>query len=236
MTLPFRTAALLIIFCNLPVLHAQATPSASLLVLSKQEHTLATVDAASLQVIAKVPVGNDPHEVIASTNGSTAYVSNFGFGAFNTLAVVDLLAHKPLPSIDLGPLHGPHGLTFIGGKTWFTAEASKSIARYDPATRKVDWILGTGQNRTHMIYVSEDEKRIVTTNVSSGTVSIIDQESIHMPGLPPPPGTSHISDNPEAPGMPSPGNSSFRTDWNETVVRVGNGSEGFDVSPDHKEI
>ena len=27
-----------------------------------------------------------------------------------------------------------------------------------------------------------------------------------------------------------------RTDWNETVVRVGNGSEGFDVSPDGKEI
>lgn len=27
-----------------------------------------------------------------------------------------------------------------------------------------------------------------------------------------------------------------RTDWNETVVRVGNGSEGFDVSPDGREI
>jgi YVTN family beta-propeller protein len=25
-------------------------------------------------------------------------------------------------------------------------------------------------------------------------------------------------------------------DWNETVVRVGNGSEGFDVSPDHREV
>jgi YVTN family beta-propeller protein len=27
-----------------------------------------------------------------------------------------------------------------------------------------------------------------------------------------------------------------RTDWDETVVRVGNGSEGFDISPDHKEV
>jgi YVTN family beta-propeller protein len=26
-----------------------------------------------------------------------------------------------------------------------------------------------------------------------------------------------------------------RKDWNETVIRVGNGSEGFDVSPDHRE-
>ena len=27
-----------------------------------------------------------------------------------------------------------------------------------------------------------------------------------------------------------------RTDWNETVVAVGNGAEGFDVSPDGKEL
>jgi DNA-binding beta-propeller fold protein YncE len=33
-----------------------------------------------------------------------------------------------------------------------------------------------------------------------------------------------------------PGPPMARTDWNETVVRVGNGSEGFDVSPDGKEI
>jgi streptogramin lyase len=38
---------------------------------------------------------------------------------------------------------------FIGGKTWFTAEVTKTIGRYDPATHRVDWILGTGQNRTH---------------------------------------------------------------------------------------
>jgi YVTN family beta-propeller protein len=52
-----------------------------LLVLSKSDHTLAIVDPSSLQVIAKVPVGNDPHEVIAFTDGTTAYVSNYGYGA-----------------------------------------------------------------------------------------------------------------------------------------------------------
>jgi len=85
-----------------------------------------------------------------------------------------------------------------------------------------------------MIYVSEDEKHIVTTNVSSGTVSIMDLEPVHMPGPPPPqPGTSRPSGSSGTPGMPPPGS---RTDWNETIVRVGNGSEGFDVSPDRKEI
>ena len=71
-------------------LSAQSTPAAALLALSKKDHTLAIVDPATLRVIAKVPVGNDPHEVIASADGSTAYISNYGFGAYNTLAVVDL--------------------------------------------------------------------------------------------------------------------------------------------------
>ena len=158
-------------------LAAQNTPSQSLLALSKRDHTLAIVDPASLKVLARVPVGNDPHEVIASADGRTAYVSNYGFGNFNTLAVIDLVAQKPLPSVDLGPLRGPHGLAFTAGKTWFTAEAAKAVGSYDPAAGKVDWILGTGQDRTHMLYVSPDLQWIVTTNVNAGTVSIIEKTS-----------------------------------------------------------
>lgn len=215
---------------------AADTPPNALLVLSKHDNTLAIVDPSSLQVIARIPVGNDPHEVIASSDGKTAYVSNYGFGAYNTLAVVDLVAQKALPSIDLGLLRGPHGLTFVGGKTWFTAEAAKAVGSYDPASQKVDWMLGTGQNRTHMIYVSPDTKLIVTTNVSSGTVSIIEKTAAGpRPGGPPPgaPNGPGGSMGPP-PGGPPIGNPAG--DWNETVVRVGNGSEGFDVSPDSKEI
>jgi YVTN family beta-propeller protein len=162
-------------------------------------------------------VGKDPHEVIASSDGKTAYISNYGFGAYNTLAVVDLVGQKALPAVDLGALRGPHGLTFVGGKVWFTAEGAKAIGRYDPASKSVDWILGTGQNRTHMIYVSPDMKLIVTTNVSSGTVSVIEKADA---------GVANQGGPLAAPGG----------DWNETVVKVGNGSEGFDVSPDRKEI
>jgi len=212
-----KTSLLLALLLVPLVLHAQTTPKETLLALSKRDHTLSIVDPASLKVIARVPVGNDPHEVIASSDGKMAYVSNYGFGAFNTLAVVDLVEHKALPPVDLGPLRGPHGLFFAGGKAWFTAEAAKAIGSYDPATSKVDWILGTGQNRTHMIFVTDDLKRIVTTNVSSGTVSIIEKTD----GRPRGPG-----------GPPSPP----AGDWDQTVVPVGRGSEGFDVSPDGKEI
>lgn len=191
---------------------AQNGPSSFLLVLSKGDHTLAIVDPATLKAIARMPSGPDPHEVIASTDGRLAFISNYGGGAYNTITPVDLMAHRSLEPIDLGPLRGPHGLAFVGGKLWFTAEGAKAIGSYDPSAKKVDWILGTGQNRTHMLIVNPDQSRIVTTNVASATISMIDRITARGP------------------------NNSTRVDWNETVVPVGRGSEGFDISPDGREI
>lgn len=196
---------------------AQSAPNRSLLALSKTDHTLAIVDPVTLKVMARIPVGNDPHEVVASSDGRTAYISIYGGGSLHELSVVDLVAQKPLPGIDTKPLFGPHGLTFVNGKAWFTAEGSKSIGRYDPATGQLDWCMGTGQDRTHMIYVTADGKNIYTTNVSSGTVSIL-ADTIILPGKMAPPGAKP------------------REDWIQTVVPVVRGSEGFDVSPDGTEL
>lgn len=149
--------------------------------------------------------------------------------------MLDLALKKVLPSIELGALKGPHGLMVQGGRTWFTAEGANALARYDPDSGKIDLILGTGQNRTHMIWVSPDGNQIVTTNVSSGTVSIFTQEPVRMPG-PPPGGFPQGPAGWRPPGPPAGMPPMPRTDWNEAVVPVGNGSEGFDVSPDGKEI
>jgi YVTN family beta-propeller protein len=151
--------------------------AASLLVLNKGDNTLATVDSETLQVRGHVPSGPDPHEVIASADGRLAYITNYnrGNGAANTISVVDVVNQKALPPIDLGALSRPHGLTLASGKVYFTAEGAKVIGRYDPATGKIDWVMGTGQNRTHMVIVSPDGKQIFTSNVASGTVCVLEQ-------------------------------------------------------------
>jgi YVTN family beta-propeller protein len=221
------------------VLGAESTPSKALLILAKRDHTLAIVDPSSLKIVAKVPVGLDPHEVIADSEGKFAYVSNYGFGAYHTLAVVDLVNQTALPSIDLGPLRGPHGLAFVGGKVWFTAEAAKVIGSYDPSSQKIDWVLGTGQNRTHMIFVFDDLKRMVTSNVSSGTMTIIEKTAGRRFGPGPGPGSAGPPSGPGGPppgGPPGPPPGLPQGDWDETVIAVGRGAEGFDVSPDGKEI
>jgi YVTN family beta-propeller protein len=196
------------------------------LVLSKHDHTLAIVDSATLKVVARMPVGDDPHEVIATADGKMAYVSNYGgggAGALHTLAVLDLVNQKALAPIDLGALRGPHGLDFAGGKIWFTAEAAKVFGSVDPVSGKVDFVLGSGQNRTHMIFVTQDLSKIFTSNIQSGTVSIWEKVRPSLPPGPQPPA-----------GGPAPG--PFAAEWSQFLVTVGAGSEGFDVSPDGKEL
>jgi YVTN family beta-propeller protein len=193
-------------------LGAQATPSPALLALSKTDLTLAIVNPATNAVVARMPSGPDPHEVVASADGRFAYIANYGGGAYNTLTVVDLVNQKTTETVDLGALRGPHGLTFVAGKVWFTAEAAKVIGSYDPTTRKVDLVLGTGQNRTHMIWVSSDGRRIVTSDVNAATITIIDKLA--------------------APA----GRGGAVADWEEVHIPVGRGAEGFDVTPGGKEI
>jgi YVTN family beta-propeller protein len=208
------------------------SPSVTILVLAKSDNTVAIVDPATLQVLARIASGPDPHEIIASDDGKLAYISNYGGldSALNTISMVDLVARKALPAIDLGALRSTHGLDFAGGKLYFTAETNKVIGRYDPASQHVDWILGTGQNRTHMIAVSKNLDQIITSNVNSATISIIEHVSQPNAGYRPsggaPAGAPPQGQPPSGPHM----------SWEVTNVPAGNGVEGFDVSPDEKEI
>jgi len=197
---------------------AQSTPARTLLAISKSDHVLAIIDPATLKVIASLPVGSDPHEVIASADGKTAYVSIYGGGSLHEINVLDLPGQKVLPALDTKPLMGPHGLAFVGGKVWFTAEGSKAVGSYDAASGKFDWCMGTGQDRTHMVYVTPDAKRVYTTNVSSATVSILVDSIIKPDALPN--------------GFKRPPHE----DWVQTLIPVGKGSEGFDVSPDGRQL
>jgi len=186
---------------------ALAAQAQSLLVLDKGANMLVIVDAATLKVTGRIPSGPDPHEVIASPDGRIAWISNYMRGH-------------------------PHGLTFAGGKLYFTAEGAKVVGRFDPLTRKIDWVMGTGQNRTHMIIVSSDLKRMFTSNVASATLCIIEQITMRPMGPPPgggPPPGMHPPGGPPPPRGPM-------TDWEVTVLPVGAGAEGFDLSPDGREL
>jgi YVTN family beta-propeller protein len=118
--------------------------------------------------------------------------------------MIDIAAGKELRRIDVAPLSRPHGLAVANGKLYFTAEADKKIARYDPIADTIDWQFETGQNATHMVLPARDARIIFTTNIASDNVSII-QEG--------------------AGGA-----------WSQTIVPVGKGPEGLDLSPNGREL
>jgi len=180
--------------------------SARLLVLNKEEATLAIVDPASGKILGTVPVGQGPHELATSTDGKWAFASNYGTGPApgHTISMIDLAAKKELRRIDVAPLSRPHGLAFVAGKLYFTAEANRKIARYDPAADKIDWEFETGQNGTHMVLPTKDARTIFTSNIGSDNVSAIQQGSDGQ--------------------------------WTQTIIAVGKGPEGIELSPGGKEL
>jgi YVTN family beta-propeller protein len=206
-TLELRLVVLLCSVACLAGVGLSAQPRAArLLVLNKEDATLAIVDPSSGRVLGKVPVGPGPHELVTSTDGRTAFASNYGTGPApgHTISMIDIATQKELRRIDVAPLSRPHGLAFVGGKLYFTIEADKKIARYDPATDKIDWQFETGQTTTHMVLPSRDAKTIFTSNIGSDSVSMIEQG---------------------ADGQ-----------WTQTVIPVGKGPDGIDLSPDGKQV
>src|SRR6266404_1238052 len=166
-------------FAGINVVAAQ-TPSPALVVVIKDENAVNIIDPAAKTIIGKVAVGEGPHEVEASTDGKLAFVSNYGLqnGAVNpgqTISVIDLAARKELRKVELGARSRPHGLFFVAGKLYFTTEGSKIIGRYDPASNQVDWRLGVGQNRTHLIIPTKDLNRFFTSNIDSDSITLIER-------------------------------------------------------------
>lgn len=200
---------------------APPTPARALLALSKADHKLSVIDLATLAVVARYDVGPDPHEVVATGDARLAYVSNMVDGNGHEIDVIDLAAQRALPPIDTGPLRGPHGLFFRDGKLWFTAQGAKAVARLDVATGKVDWIMGTGQDGTHMLQVAPDGQRFYATNNGSGSVSLFEYRLV-------PPSSAVF-------GFVPPGRQPS-LQWEQSVVPLAPGVEGIDVSPDGGEL
>ncbi len=157
---------------------AAQTPSPALLVLNKEDSTLSIIDPATLKTVAQIATGEAPHEIAASDDGKFAFVANYGARTpGSTISVVDLLAQKEIRRVDLGPLRRPHGIVFADGKVWFTAEQNKLIARYDLGTNQIDWLLGTGQNGTHMLTFSNDRALLFTSNIQSDSITLLQRGS-----------------------------------------------------------
>ena len=91
-----KIAAGLCLIAGVAVVTSAQSGTARLLVLNKEDATLAIVDPSSGRVLGKVAVGQGPHELVTSSDGKTAFASNYGTGPAPgpTNSKIDIASHK----------------------------------------------------------------------------------------------------------------------------------------------
>jgi len=165
---------------------SSAAARAVLLVVNQGDHTLSLIDPDGGQELAKVAThGNHAHEVAVSPDGRLAYLPIYGDAGVGkpgtdgrTIEVVDLGKRSVVATIDLGGATRPHCPKFgPGGRLYVSAELKQAIDIIDPSSQELAGSVPTGAPESHMFVISHDERRAYTSNVSSGTVSVLDLEA-----------------------------------------------------------
>lgn len=144
-----------------------------LLVVNKQENTVAFVDTTTLKTIARAQTGHHPHEIAIAPDGKTAFVANYGAG--DSVSVIDVPKREEVRKIALGSYRDPHGIQ-VGpdGRLYVTCEESRAVVVLDPSTGKVLQAVTTGQDTTHMLALVPGGKKLYTANLGSASATAID--------------------------------------------------------------
>jgi YVTN family beta-propeller protein len=144
-----------------------------LLVVNKQESTVAFVDTTTFQTLARVPVGRHPHEIAVAPDGGTAYVANYGAG--DSVSVIDVARRREARRIVLGAYRDPHGIA-VGddGRLYVTCEESRAVVVIDPDAGRVLRAVTTDQDTTHMLALAPRAPKLFTANLGGATATAID--------------------------------------------------------------
>jgi YVTN family beta-propeller protein len=143
-------------------------------VVNKTDNSISIIDLASKKIINTLPTGKGPHELVLSGDGKWAVSTNFVGG--NSLTVFNVQAQKVERTIALPNLPGPHGVRFLqdNAQLIFTSGSSQRLGLANIHSGQVTASIETGQNTTHMVTLSADEKTAYTTNIRSNSISVLD--------------------------------------------------------------
>src|SRR5262245_36760885 len=112
-----------------------AAQQPALIVLNKGEASASLISLADGKTLAKLPVGDGPHEVAVSPDARWAVAANYGGsgGPGHTLTVIELRARKATNTIELGEYLRPHGVAWLrdGQHVAVTSEQSRAVIFVD---------------------------------------------------------------------------------------------------------
>ena len=155
------------------------------LVLQKGASSLAYY-ARDGKVLAAIPVGTHPHEMVFSrdrqmlytTDNGTMRIEHAGKGG-NTVSIIDVQARKKLGEIVLGDYYRPHGIDIDGatGRLAITTELPDQLLIIDPVKKSVIKKYATNGKTSHMVTLGPGGKWAYVSNSSSGNVAAVNLDS-----------------------------------------------------------
>ena len=147
--------------------------SGALFVAGKFAGTLAKVDLATGEEVARVESCANPHELATSPDDSYVALACYG-GTSVDLFRTDTL--EKVRSIELGEGARPHGIVWhANGNLYATAEGRQSVfVIRDPLGEARTFEYSTGRQGSHMLAIAPDAMHAWTTDLGSRTVTRVD--------------------------------------------------------------
>ena len=148
----------------------------TLVITNKGPSTATIIDVESGRILATLPTGKGPHEVVLSSNGNTAVVTDYSGEPGRTLTVIDVAKKSVARTIDLGEYRRPHGIVFLPGDSLVavTSEVTGNVVVVNVNRDTVVRAVPTTQKLPHMVAVPANGRLAYTGNMESHTVSEVD--------------------------------------------------------------
>lgn len=163
-----------------------ATPARTLAVVEKGAGRVAFYALPQGRLLGTVPLGPQPHEMVADAGGAFAYVGGYGVKGWqyggeggHELFVIDLANRRLVRSIDLAPHCRWHGIRMDAkGRLYALSETDSLLARFDrPQTAEhPDRMIPVGGARSHYFVVTADGSRAYVADTMSGMVIMVDPD------------------------------------------------------------
>ena len=157
-----------------------------LFVVNQGDKTMSVVDPITNRQVAVIDEHQTTmhgHEVAVGPDGQTVFMpiyGNVGVGApgldGSEMLAIDWPTGTIRGKVDFGHGVRPHCVVLepVSGLLYVTTELDDAITIVDPKTLQVVGKVPTGAPESHMLAITRDGKRGYTSNVSPGSVSVLD--------------------------------------------------------------
>jgi DNA-binding beta-propeller fold protein YncE len=110
-----------------------------------------------------------PHEVVLSSDGGIAVVTDYSGDPGRTLTVIDVPGRRVVRTIELGEHRRPHGIVFLPGDSVVavTSEQSGHVVLVHVGDGTVRRAIPTTQKGSHMVAVTADARHAYTGNMGA---------------------------------------------------------------------